>query len=187
MREIELKIPDIDPQDVRERLRRLGARKLGGPTLYKEVFFKLPREGKTPPASFRLRKEGTVTAMTVKRRLPGKGFKFQHEEEVHVSDFERTKRILEMLGFRAFRTREKYREEFKWRNVKIELDSYPRMRPYLEAEATDPRAIEEFLSAMHIPRERAVTWTATELIERRGLDPDRLVFGSRVPKKKSTL
>src|SRR5690606_7229751 len=107
-------------------------------------------------------------------------YSIHNELEINVSDFETTLRLLETLGFKVFRRREKIREEWKLGTVKVEIDEYPRMLPYIEVEGQTRAAVDRFMKKMGISLEHASNATATEIVRGAGLDPDNLVF-KRMP------
>ncbi len=74
----------------------------------------------------------------------------------------------------------KTREEYILGNIKIEVDEYPGMNPYIELEGRTKKDIDDFLEKFDFPLKYTTKDTASEIIKKAGLDPDNLVF-----KKKS--
>ncbi len=188
MKEIELKILNVDGAKLRRGLRKLGARRLFPPVLVREVFLEqagVPVEGRGY-SSFRLRSVGKTCELTVKVRKTDKRYSVHDEFEVNVSGFEETLKLLTVLGFQVFRRREKVREEWKLGGVKVEIDEYPKMLPYMEIEGRSREAVGRFLKSLGMSAEHATNATATEIMRGAGLDPDNLVFKKTPPTRART-
>ncbi|MBI2175506.1 MAG: CYTH domain-containing protein [Parcubacteria group bacterium] len=185
MKEIELKVLGIDRQALRARLRKIGARRVFGPVPVREIYFEPDKSmrGARRYSSFRLRAVGKHYELTVKVgrknvKQPHRGrpaqkiqkFKVRDEYEVRVLDFARALELVRALGYRVFREREKTREEYRHQGVKIEIDEYTGMPPYMELESTREHSLLRVLGALGYNREQATTATATELLARHGLD-----------------
>lgn len=179
-REVEVKILNIDPKKLRRSLKKLGATQVFKPTIFREIYWKSPLQ-KWIYSSFRLRSEGKRNFLTLKIKKDDKHFEIRDEFEIEVGDFSTTIKILELAGFKIFRQREKRREEYKIGNIKIEIDEYPLMKPYMEIEASNKKEAEGFLKELGFPLEYTTNRTATEIIRDSGLNPDQLFF-----KKKQT-
>ena len=172
MKEIEVKILDVNPASVRRRLKSLGAKKIFGPVLVRELFFEHPdvpakKRGYT---SFRLRLVGREVEITVKTARAGGRYKVQDEREIVVNDFAAARALIEALGFRVFRTREKKREEYRLGAAKVEIDEYPGLAPYLEVEAKTKREVAAAVAKLGFTMAHASTATATELLVAAGLN-----------------
>lgn len=85
----------------------------------------------------RLRKAGNKITLTFKgeREFDGK-LKKRKEIEVNVEDFDKTKNILEHLGFSLYRIWEKDREIFLLDNTEIVLEKIPFTGSYIEIEGS---------------------------------------------------
>lgn len=124
--EIEVKFHVSDPAGLRQRLLELGASSAG------RVFEKNIRFENTgddllaQKALLRLRHDGKNT-LTYKQALPSGGnqFKVFREIETGVSDFDATRRILEMLGYYPRQIYEKYRETLHIKKTVVCLDTMP--------------------------------------------------------------
>lgn len=174
-REIEIKILDIDVKRVRRDLRKIGGRLIMKPTLMHELYFESAQKERAY-SSLRLRKEGKKTFLTIKVKKEDKNFEIRDEYEIQVSSFEQAKKILEFMGFKIFRNREKIREEYKLKDTKIELDTYPNMNPYMEIEASSKKDVNTLLKSLNIKNSQIIKGTATEIIKSEGLDPNNLTF-----------
>lgn len=175
-KEIEVKVLNINVGEIRTLLKRAGAKKLFGPTLFREIFWK--SKEKNPKYSvLRLRMEGKKSFLTLKVNVPSKNLKVRKEYEVEVSDFEMTRQILTLAGFIESQIREKYREAYRTRDVRIEIDRYPGVPSYLELEGKNEAVMRKFLAKLGIPFSKTTAMTSSEVIISAGKNPKRLVFG----------
>ena len=122
MKEVEVKILDIDLKKVERTIKSLGGVLVHGNSLYRELYFKTGANN-AKFSSMRLRSEGAKVFWTMKFKK-GKDKKFLTREElqVEVSDFDLTSKMIQEMGFEPFGMREKYRKEYKIGRTKIELD-----------------------------------------------------------------
>ena len=177
-KEVEIKILNIDPRKLRVSLKKLRGVQVLKRTFMREFYFESPTKERLY-SSFRLRAEGQKSFLTLKLKKEDKKFSIRNEYEVEVSDFKTARSILELAGFKVFRKREKKRESYRVGHVRIEIDEYPKMRPYMEIEASSKEKIEKFLKKMGFNLEHATKKAATEVIRDAGLNPDNLTFSKK--------
>ncbi|MDP2630719.1 MAG: class IV adenylate cyclase [Candidatus Uhrbacteria bacterium] len=173
--EIEIKILNIDAKKLSMNIKNLGGKKILEPTLLSELYFESPIRNPRY-SSFRLRSEGKQTLLTLKMKKDDPHFEIRDEYQVEVQSFEMTKQILELAGFKVFRQREKIRESYMVETVRVEIDTYPHMKPYAEIEAASKKDALKFLKQIGFELEYASKKTATEIIRDAGLNPDDLMF-----------
>lgn len=82
----------------------------------------------------RLRDNGDGTTLAVKH-ITSDAIDGTHEVEVGVDDFAATNALLETLGFTAKSYQETERISFVLDGAQLEIDTWPRIPPYLEIEA----------------------------------------------------
>ncbi|WP_280275794.1 hypothetical protein [Nocardia wallacei] len=80
----------------------------------------------------RLRDNGTGTTLAVEE-ITSDAIDGTREIEVSVDDFEATNTLLEMLGFTAKSYQETQRVRFTLDGAQLELDTWPRIPPYLKS------------------------------------------------------
>lgn len=130
MIEIELKfqIDKKDTQKIIESLKSLGY-VLEMPRVYeKTVMYDNPqRIMQTTNGRIRLRASGKKYELCYKKPIAHNGVKTEIEHEVKVSDFDTTKKILEMMEFTPATSYERYRTVLVSADgaVKITIDEYP--------------------------------------------------------------
>jgi adenylate cyclase class 2 len=101
------------------------------------------------------------------------GYKVRAEAETPVDDAETTVRILERLGFTEITLAIDRRVElYEKGGVRVRIEAYPRMDTLVEIEG-DPRAVDERLPELGLPREAWKPWGLPEFVcryeERTGL------------------
>ncbi len=129
--EHEAKVLDVDPEGIQRRILDKGGRKLGERFMRRCVYDVTPGvDGKW----LRLRDDGHRTTLAVKE-ITSDAIDGTHEIEVAVDDFAATNALLETLGFAAKSYQENKRVSFTLDGAELELDTWPRIPPYLEIEA----------------------------------------------------
>jgi len=175
-KEIELKILNIEPKKIKEKIEKVGGEQILGPTLFHELYFESSAQ-KQRYSSFRLRLEGGVSILNLKMENEvSEQFEIRDEYEVEVSDFETTKKILELAGFTVFREREKMREAYRIGSVRIEIDTYPNIKPYIELESETEEDIKKLVELLGFNMKDTTKNTATVILKEAGLDPNKLKF-----------
>ena len=131
--EIEVKFLDVSFDDVRIKLKELGAVCEQPMRIMRRVAIHndFMRTGKD--SFLRVRDEGYRVTMTYKQfdDLSVDGAK---EIEVEVSSFEDTVAILEQAGLQQHTAQETKRENWRLGTVEIMLDEWPWLKPYIEIE-----------------------------------------------------
>lgn len=130
--EHEAKILDIDPDAMERLILDKGGQKLGERFLRRHVYDITPGD---QTKWIRLRDTGDETTLTVKQ-ITSDAIDGTHEIEVRVDDFEATNALLGAMGFTAKSYQETKRTSFVLDGAQLEIDSWPRIPPYLEIEAS---------------------------------------------------
>lgn len=137
MLEIELKILEIDPKVIEEKLLRLGAKK-EGTVLVIDKHFDFPNHYiHKRKQLLRLRELGDKFFLTHKEKVPKNTIvKILEETETEIKDAKTVEIILKKLGLHIVKYREKKRTSFILNKVRCEIDQYPKIPPYLEIEGS---------------------------------------------------
>jgi len=165
MKEIEVKILDINVKEIESKLKKLGAKKTLD-TNIEVIYYDInqPKE-KDKKNSLRLRKKGNVVEFTFKKRTKTKDLKICDEYEVNVSNFEEMKVIISALGYKIKKELTKHRLEYKIDNVNFELDTYENEPTLLEIEAPNKKEIEKYVKLLGYTMKDAKGWSYAEVLK----------------------
>lgn len=167
MKEIEVKILEVDVEKVIERLKEIGAEK----TLdtVQEVIIYDNAEGTLSKGQLlRLRKNGEVTELTYKKRMGSGEWKVSDEREVHVSDFETARKILAGIGLKEIMRYTKKRITYHLDSVNFEIDTFPGIPTFLEIETESEELLEEYVQRLGFTMKDTKPWTGKDVLEHYG-------------------
>lgn len=140
-REIEVRFLDIDKNALVKKLRSLKARDLGDDFLSELIFYDKAGKWQDKEKKFvriRKTKAGVFVAFKHNQEDTATG---TTEIEVRVSDFEKTKTLLEAVGLIAFREQEKKRRTFRLDDVMVDIDTWPSVPTYVELEGPSEKSL----------------------------------------------
>lgn len=156
MEEIEVKFLNIDRERLEEKLRSIGAMKQGDYFYKRRVFDYPDLRLNAKGAWLRLRDEGNRVTLSYKQRLgiaahDGSASDQSMEEvEVEVSDFANTTLLLLRLGFIEKFYQENKRTRWVHDGVEFDIDTWPKLQPYLEIEAPTWKKIDEAIRLLEL-------------------------------------
>lgn len=130
--EFEGKILDVDPDVIEKAILDVGGRKVGERFMRRYVYDIAAGD---ESRWVRLRDTGSETTLTVKH-ITADAIDGTREVEVTVDNFDATNTLLGMLGFTPKSYQENRRTSFTLDGAQLEIDTWPRIPPYLEIEAT---------------------------------------------------
>jgi len=170
MKEIEIKIIEIDRKKVEDSLATLGAAK----TFDGDVetwFFDFQDDTITRARNLlRLRKIGDETVLTFKKFVESHSAKIRNEYEVSISDFETMCLILESLGLISTWRLKKHRTSYTLKSgVEVDIDKYAgeysHIPELLEIEGEDVETIYLHAKLLGFQPEECRSWTTFDLID----------------------
>jgi adenylate cyclase, class 2 len=176
MREIEVKILEIDTADVTAKLIALGARKTFDGEIH-ALYYDTPDSAiRGKETTLRLRKEGGRAVLAVKRDISDERAKVREELEVEVSDFATMKTMFEALGLRVWLEMRKHRISFELSGLHFDFDRYDGEYAYipefLEIEGSSLGVIHEYAALLGFSAGDCRPWDAVDIArhyaERRG-------------------
>lgn len=155
--EFEAKFLNIDIEDIRIKLKNLGAVCEIPMRLMRRAIIDYPdrRLFHEKDAYVRVRDEGNKTTLTYKehRIQSVDGAK---EIEVVVSDFTDTVAIFEEAGLKCFSLQESRRETWRLDGVEIVIDEWPWLKPYIEIEGESTKTVKEMASRLDFTWDDAI-------------------------------
>lgn len=137
--EIEAKFLAIDPDDIRERLKKAGAECMQPMQVMRRVIFKNSHL-QDKNAYVRVRDEGYRVAMTYKQfdEMSLTGAK---EIEFEVSDYESAIALLKAIGSQIQTTQEARREVWHLGDTEVVIDEWPWIQPFIEIEGPSEESV----------------------------------------------
>ena len=180
MKEIERKIFDIDKEAVTAKLLKMGA-KIGFNGLMRVKYFDTKKgEIRKKHELLRVRQAGDkkVEICFKSNRKVKDGCKIYDECEFHTSDFNEVTSFFEKLGYVCTCYYEKKRTEFVLKNLKVEMDEYPRIKPFIEIEAAGAKQINNLVKELGLEKNESTSETINEVIKRKypKLSLNNLIF-----------
>lgn len=165
-RELEVKFLDINKEEIKSKLKNLGAIDLGEDLIEEVIIYDQDLKWKDEGKKFiRLRKRKGKIYLAYKNHFALE-FGKTEEIEVEVSDLEIATAFFEELGFIAYRQQEKKRHTFTLNGVTFDIDTWPRIPTYLEIEGTDKMQIKNMAKELELDWSMANFESALEVIEK---------------------
>ncbi|MBI5066170.1 CYTH domain-containing protein [Candidatus Woesearchaeota archaeon] len=169
MREIEVKILEVNRKDVEAKLLKLGAKKVFEGELNAVMFDFEDEKIKNARDLLRLRKDGKKVILTYKKFVNVSDVKDFKEIEVEVSDFSKMKEILEELGLAVVESTRKTRISYQLEGVHFDFDKYLdeniAIPEFLEIEAEDNIVLHKYVNLLGFERKDCKPLTFFEVRE----------------------
>lgn len=170
MKEIEIKIIEIDRKIVEDNLATLGAAKTFDGDV-ESWFFDFQDSRITRARNLvRLRKIGNRTDLAFKKFVESQSAKVRNEYEVSISDFETMRLILESLGLISTWRMEKHRTSYVLSgSVHVDIDKYSgglsHIPELMEIEGEDISTISEHVKLLGFGPDDCKSWDTFDLID----------------------
>jgi len=164
--EFEVKVLDVDPEKMSARIKEIGGTHVAERLMRRYVYDLRPRE---QGRWIRLRDTGSEVTLCVKE-ITSDAIDGTRETEVGVSDFDSTHALLGRLGHRARAYQENRRSSWVLDDVRLEIDSWPLIPPYLEIEGDDAEQVWAAADRLAVPRTELTSENTTTVYARYGID-----------------
>ncbi len=142
--EYEVKILDINVDEIREKLKEIGAEYLWEKMQKRYVYDFNPVN---PNKWIRLRQKWDKVELTIKEIIDDT-ITWTREIETSVGDFEVANSMLEELWYKAKAYQENKRISYKLDWVEIELDFWPKIPVYMEIEWKNEKEVEKIVNKL---------------------------------------
>lgn len=160
MREVEVKILEIDKDYVVNKLLSLGAEKIFDGRI-ESTYFETDDD-----KTLRVRRVNDDSELVLKLNNNGKNVKDMEEIHTLTSSFENTLRIFESLGFEKKSVRiNKFRESYKIGDTRFEIDTIDGLPTLLEIEGNDEKGVMEWVDVLGYERREAKPWTGLQVLD----------------------
>jgi adenylate cyclase class 2 len=174
--EIEVKFLNIDVGATEEKLKNIGAKKVGEYFYRRQIFdypgYTLDKKG----AWLRLRDEGDKITLSFKQRLGIEAHdgsvsdKGMEEIEIVVSDFEKTKKLLLKTGLIEKFYQENKRIRWVKDGIEFDIDFWPQLDPYLEIEAKSWEEIDAAIGWLGLNPADKKIFSANQIYKSKGIN-----------------
>jgi adenylate cyclase class 2 len=140
--EYEAKFLNVRKDDLRGRLKEIGAILKRPEFLQKRFVFEFPRDDKRDYRWARVRDEGDKITMTMKI-IDGEGIENQKEINLVVDDFAKAGEFLSMLGCKKIGYQENRRELWVMDGTCVTIDEWPFLDPFIEVEGSSEDVVRQ--------------------------------------------
>ncbi|PIO05329.1 class IV adenylate cyclase [Candidatus Woesearchaeota archaeon CG08_land_8_20_14_0_20_43_7] len=166
--EIEVKILEVSPKDVEDKLEAMGAVKVFD-DVYMSKFFdtddmSLKKQGKV----LRLRWCKDHAFLTFKKIKSRTKVKIAEEIETHVKDPKIMVEILKRLGYIEYAQTKKHRVSYEIPCAHIEFDTYDDIPTFMEVEAETEEKVIEVVKQLGFKEEETFSFGTRKLFEHYG-------------------
>lgn len=168
-REIEVKVLNINPKEIEEKLNNLGGKKISHE--FQKNYTFAPKEGEFEHGYLRIREteidgEKQYIELTFKRVESDNDFRVNNEYTVNIDSVSMMTKILEEIGINLEYEGEKERISYSYKGQRFDIDiwdknTYP--KPYMEIEFTNGDKMDEILEDLNIDKKDVSTDSITEL------------------------
>lgn len=164
-REIEVKFLEINKEELIAKLRSFGATDIGERKESDWIYYDSAGEWRDSGKEFIRVRQGRKITMAYKKEEEDTvtGVK---EIEFEISDTQKARDFLEATGFQLARAQEKIRHTFKFDDVTVDIDSWPRIPTYVELEGPSEESIKKAAGRLGFEWRRGIFGTAQNAIEK---------------------
>lgn len=138
--EYEATFPNINKNEIREKLRNVGATLIRSEFLQKRVAFNFPIGHERQNGWLRVRDEVDKITMSIKI-ISGEKIEDQKEICLKVDSFDEAVEMLEVIGCQKKAYQETKREIWRFDDVDIMIDEWPCLEPFVEVEGTSEESV----------------------------------------------
>ncbi|NEA46065.1 CYTH domain-containing protein [Streptomyces sp. SID10815] len=168
--EYEVKALGIDPGAMAERIRAAGGSFRGERLMRRYVYDTVPPvEGRW----VRLRDSGSAVTLCVKT-ISSDEIDGTRETETTVGSFEDAHALLGLMGLAPRGYQENRRSSWLLDGVRLEIDAWPRIPPYLEIEGDTEEQVWETADRLALSRSDLTSENTTKVFARYGIDLDSI-------------
>ncbi len=173
MREREIKVLNIDKNEIEKKLINIGA------VLVKDenqINYRFDTDDgflkKTYKGYLRIRiiknnlSGETKNTMTFKRNIKRDSLRVNEEIDTDLSDWENAAKIIEILGYKRKRPGYKHRRSYMYQNILFEIDTWDEKtysKPYLEIEVSTDEELEKAIILLNLDRSQITTKSIDDL------------------------
>ena len=148
--EYEVRVLEIDTEQIINALEKLGAQKIGEYNQRRYVYDLNPvQNGKW----IRLRTNGQKTTLAYKD-IVSNTIDGTKEVEFSVDNFDNTNEFLNRIGYNPRSYQENKRIQYKLGNVEFDIDSWPMVPAWLEIEGTNEASVNDMIDKLNLNKQK---------------------------------
>ena len=169
MREVEIKILEINREYIEKKLVSFGAKKIFEGQMHALYYDSGEGSIRKNMNTLRLRKEGSRSVLAFKKYVGNKEAKIREEHEVEISDFNTMKTMLGSMGFSVWLEMKKRRITYEYDGLHFEIDKYHGEYGYIpefmEIEGRNIEDIYKYADLLGFGKRDCKPWDAMQLAE----------------------
>jgi adenylate cyclase class 2 len=180
MKEIEVKVLNIDPDKIEKKLVKLNAEKIKNEHQVNLIFdtpgFSL-NKGYGGYARIRVKRnldnDYEKILFTVKKNISSEGARQNIEHEVEIDSCDQMWKIMTDLGYELKHKGEKHRISYRLDDILFEIDTWDKdtyPEPYLELEVQDKKDIERAAELLNLNRDNITCKSIQQLRSEAGIE-----------------
>lgn len=179
MKELEVRILNVDIDIIKSKLKKIKAVKVKQENQINEIFDFPDRKLINSKGYARIRtiedklSNKTYFFMTVKKLITQQKYKIMDENEVMIDNAEEGRNIFKSLGLELVQSIKKYRESYKIKNSLVEIDINDKNFcpfPYIEVESPKEDELKEIVNLLGYKMKDTTSKTIYEILKERGLN-----------------
>ncbi|MGN1012517.1 MAG: class IV adenylate cyclase [Clostridia bacterium] len=160
--EYEVRVLEINSDELINRLERIGAKFIGKYDQKRYVYNTIPKkEGKW----LRLRTNGEETTLTYKS-VEKNSIDGTKELEIKVEDFEKTNELLELVGIKSKGYQENRRIRYLLDDVEVDIDTWPLIPTYVEIEGKDEDSVNNVIKKLELQNNKVTALDVQSVYEK---------------------
>jgi len=140
--EYEATFPDVDKEEIREKLKKIGAKLVKPEFMQRRIVFHLPKGHEIKGGWLRAREEGDKVTMTLKI-VDGDKIENQKEINITIDNLNQAELFLTSIGCNKKAFQESKRELWVLDGVEITIDEWPFLEPFVEIEGKSENSVKK--------------------------------------------
>lgn len=177
MLEKEIKILEINSQEIQERLQKLWAEKTFEGFIH-DIYYDFPDEVENKMEAngrmFRLRKKGEEHIYTIKNKRKEikteEGAVGKDEHETPITNIESFAKVLEKYGMKKIREKKKHRVSYRVDDMEFDIDRYEGIPELLEIEGSDGEKIQAWVEKLGLETHTQLLGGSRKLFKQYGVE-----------------
>ena len=157
--EYEVRVLEINVDELVKKLEKLGAKKVGD---WKQRRYAYDLGEYSKNRWIRLRTNGEETTITYKEILNGE-IDGTHEIEFKINDFDTANEFFQKIGFTNGRYQENHRIRYVLNDVELDIDTWHMIPTYLEIEGKNKKDVYDMIKLLELENEKITTSDVAEV------------------------